>query len=306
MGGASKYEVLISGTSSIRKEVTGTSYTVATALAAGKYTVWVRAFETAANKYGGWSKPVEWTIVSGNLAVITPIANSAVRTPTISWSLVQGSSSYEIFIATQANPNTAVLRKDGLTGGSYQVSTPLTPGQYRVWIRAFSSTSNSYGNWSVPVDWTISSTTLIGNPLDVATELVLAVVPNELSELSGSSSTVNQADFDLSEYATTPVAASTVAELTAIETEAWTAENLPVVHQPAVLEGNEVQEMDKVLAGWNDHAWWDEAEQSIAARNDVLGGENRATDPVKSTASAGLLSALLMLVPKSIRRKRDE
>ena len=305
VGGASKYEVYISGTPVIRQQVTSISYTVATALSPGKYTVWVRAFDTVGNKYGGWSNPVEWTIVAGNLAVISPIANSTVQTPTISWTLVQGSSSYEMFIATKANPGTAVFRLSGIPGGSYQVSTPLAPGQYRVWIRALSSSSNTYGAWSVPIDWTISSTTLIGDPLDVATELVLAVVPNKLSELV-SSSTFSQADFDLNEHPTAPVVVAESAEDSAIQIKAVAADILPVVRQPAVLEANDVQEMDNVLAGWNNHAWWDEAVQSSVARSGATVGENGATSSSTSSASAGVLSALLMLVPKLIRQKRQE
>lgn len=308
--GATNYDVFISSTSApntalIRKTVlSGTTFAVTPALPGGEYRVWVRAFSTALSTFSAWSPPVTWSVVVGDVPRLTPIPNSSNRTPEISWSLVLSNpSTYEIFISRSNLPNVAVFSQSGLSGNSYTVATPLVPGEYRVWIRAFSTVDKKFGNWSTSLTWTISSTTQPVVAFESTSELVLAVLPNDLSEMPVTTTTVSLTDTDGSEFPAVQV--GTVVEMVdlgSIEAPASVVNRLPAIDISTVDGKLATQETDDVLADWSEQLWWDNAKQDAVMHSKVANDASAASP----TASAKILGALLMLVPKSIRRKREE
>ena len=216
---------------------------------------------------------------------------------------MQGAGKYDVFIATSTS-TAALVRQNGITGTSFTVASPLAPGVYRVWVRAVSTDGTKTSSWSTPVQWTISSTTQPIDPLDSASELIFAVVPQGIPELSVTSTTVSLADFEDSDEPTAPVSAAESTDDTPIDVPVPVSIELLPVTPPVVVEENSAEHTDNVLAGWDKQLWWDRSAKDSEAL--PVSTNDSAVRTSKSSASFGILGALLTLVPKAIRRKRDE
>ena len=291
--------------------LTSPTYTIPTDLAFGQYRAVVRAFVKGRvttptlrgvnPTYTEFSNAINFTVGAG--PIVNPIPNSNNRTPTITWQAMQGAGKYDVYISNGTS-TAAVVRQNGVTGTSWTVTPPLAPGAYRVWVRAVSTDGTKTSDWSTPVQWTISSTTQPIDPLASASELIFAVVPQGIPQLSVTSTTVSLADFDDSDNPTAPVnSADIVGDAPIVVPVPQSIELLPMT-PPIAIEENSAEHTDDVLAGWDKQLWWDRsAKDSETLPASTI--DSAARTP-KSSASFGILGALLTLVPKAIRRKRNE
>jgi hypothetical protein len=128
--------------------LTSTSWTPGTALAAGDYQWTVRG-KLGTVLIGNWGLAKSFNN-GGRPFLLTTSATTADRTPTITWSAVTGAVSYEInFI--RVDTVSTVLYLQNLKGTSYTPLTDLDPRQYRIWVRAVSSTGvvSQWGNFII-------------------------------------------------------------------------------------------------------------------------------------------------------------
>jgi len=157
--GASRYEVTlkdqaIDSTIASNASIFTTSWTPVSQLPHGTYRWWVRAY-SAAGIVGGWSLYKDFS-VGGKPTLLNIPATTFDRTPTFSWTAVDGAASYEIWIAL-GNANVVVLNVRNLPTNSYTPLNDLAPQSYRVWIRAV-STTGVVSAWSSPVTFTVTET----------------------------------------------------------------------------------------------------------------------------------------------------
>lgn len=129
-----------------------TNWTPGAAIPSGDYRWWVRA-SSAAGIVGGWSAPMDFSI-GGKPIVLTPAGTTGDRTPTFSWTTVQGAARYELWVAGLDGSGVAI-HLTNLTTNTYTPSANLTPRVYRIWVRAV-STLNVISAWSVPTDITVT------------------------------------------------------------------------------------------------------------------------------------------------------
>ncbi len=153
--GATSYDVYVHrGTQSLLRNVTGTSWTSDTALAADVSSVQVRPVNAAG--VGQWSAPLGFS-TSGQTTLTSPGTTTSDRTPTFNWIPVTGAIRYTLQVDNLTTGVTRVIREDGLTGTSFTPTSNLALGLYRAWVRAVSSTG-ALAPFSVPVDFTVTAT----------------------------------------------------------------------------------------------------------------------------------------------------
>ena len=114
-----------------------TSYTPDGSLLPGDYRAWVRAYN-GATPIGPWTFASVFTVaeVTGVPSITSPVPNSSNTLPTIAWTSVTGAASYDIEIDDVTNGQNSFITASGLTETSFQPTTALTPGQYRVRVRS--------------------------------------------------------------------------------------------------------------------------------------------------------------------------
>ena len=160
-------------------DLTGTTWTPESPLANGDYRWWVRGF-TAAGNAGSWSVSQDFT-TGGKPTLLNVPATTADRTPTFTWTAVQGAARYEIWIA-KADVNVVVLNVINITTNSFTPSSDLLPQGYRVWVRAISTTGTA-SVWSSSATFTVTDLDS-GSPLSpAATELLIAELSWETNSL---------------------------------------------------------------------------------------------------------------------------
>lgn len=277
--------------------LSGTTYSIPTALPAGRYRAMVlaRTSDTTSDY-----SPFFEIIVGGN-PVVTAIGSTTDTTPTISWKAVDGASGYQIFIALDSNPGVAVVQQSGIGSLSFTPTVALAKGKYRVWVRAVNASNGQLSgpalseapsiiftivdaseiqSQKLPGQYTM--TVLPENMVDVVSESTISMLP---SFVSGSQQPVLVVSEQTVDSSTELKASASVA--TEVTTEV-TAENVP--------------QTDEILSQWDEQKWWD-AVPAAAVVSEVTVAEPQ---PVTS-ASSGILGALLALTPRSLRRrKKDE
>ncbi len=272
------------------------SYTLPTALPVGRYRAMVlaRTSDTTSN----YSNIVEF-YVGGN-PVVNAIGSTTDTTPTISWRSVDGASGYQVFIALDSNPTVPVVQQLGIGSLSYTPTVPLAKGKYRVWVRAVSSNgqlsgpapteaasiiftiADASGTQSQKVSGSYTMTLFPVNMDDMVSESTISMLPAFVSGSQQPVVVVSEQSVDSSVQlkASVPVQAENTVEVA--------PENVP--------------QTDEILSQWGEQKWWDAAPVAVVAA-EVAKSE---TQPVTS-ASSGILGALLALAPRSLRRrKKDE
>jgi len=272
------------------------SYTLPTALPVGRYRAMVlaRTSDTTSN----YSNVVEF-YVGGN-PVVNAIGSTTDTTPTISWRSVDGASGYQVFIALDSNPTVPVVQQLGIGSLSYTPTVPLAKGKYRVWVRAVSSNgqlsgpapteaasiiftiADASGTQSQKVSGSYTMTLFPVNMDDMVSESTISMLPAFVSGSQQPVVVVSEQSVDSSVQlkASVPVQAENTVEVA--------PENVP--------------QTDEILSQWGEQKWWDAAPVAVVAA-EVAKSE---TQPVTS-ASSGILGALLALAPRSLRRrKKDE
>ncbi len=157
--GAAQYEILVHKFNSrppfLDATSSTTTYTFATALPQGQYTIWVRAVDTRGD-FSPWSAPYTITASGGRPVVTSPTESEVVDFPVFTWVGVDGAASYEIWVA-YLGVDFTFINVEGITGTSYMPidptdpnSVPLNAGDYRVWVRAIFA-DGTRGLWSNPV-----------------------------------------------------------------------------------------------------------------------------------------------------------
>ncbi|MFM7058412.1 MAG: GEVED domain-containing protein, partial [Planctomycetota bacterium] len=279
--------------------VSGTSVTVPDnqALPIGTYRARIRA--RSADTQGDYSVMLEFYV--GGRPIVRSIPASTNRQPTINWGVVDGASSYEIYISNANDPSKALIRVAGLTVPSFTPATPLASNTlYRVWVRALNSANSTYSAWSVPVDFLISDASS-DTPLNDATgEWILTATDSlldpQLNEFSISMlpSRIGTNRPGLPETVAADISAQ------AMEVEALHPEVAPV-------DPTQVANTDAVLSGWNQEAWWEAPENSLPAAPELAAPVIEPREPEqRQSASAGLLGALLGLASLRRRRRKDD
>jgi hypothetical protein len=279
--------------------LTSPAYTIPTALPAGRYRAMVlaRTSDTTSN----FSNVVEF-IVGGN-PVVNAIGSTADTTPTISWRPVDGASGYQVFIAldNKAPVPDVLVQQLGIGSLSFTPTVPLAKGRYRAWVRAVNASNGQLSgpaltdapsiiftivdasesqSQKLPGQYTMASFPV--NMDDVVSESTISMLPAFVSGSQPPVVVVSEQSVDGS----VQLKASSPAQ----------AENAVEVAPESV------PQTDEVLSQWGEQKWWDAVPAAVVVA-DVAAPE---AEPVTS-ASSGILGALLALAPRSLRRrKKDE
>jgi len=163
--GASAYDVWIdrptSSTSQYLRNISvpGTSLAVSD-FDIGRYTVWVRARNTA-GEFTGWSSGA---VIDVNYAPATISVSAAglSATATLSWSAVVGATQYDVWINNLTTGTSAAIRNTAVSGTSLELSS-ASPASYRAWVRARDLNGSSYV-WSSQFDFEIGRTSRMISP----------------------------------------------------------------------------------------------------------------------------------------------
>lgn len=152
--GSASYDIYLhDGTNAIlQSNLTGTAWSPSTPLATGDWTWSIRP-RNSAGVAGAWSTPTGFS-TSGRTVLLTPSGSTADRTPTFTWQPVSGAVRYIIQVDNLTTGASRVIREDNVTSTSLTSATTLSPGTYRVWVRAVSSAATS--PWSVQVDFVVT------------------------------------------------------------------------------------------------------------------------------------------------------
>ena len=152
--GATSYDIYLHNgvTSELQTGLTGTTFTPTAPLAAGPWTWSIRPVDGAG--VGAWSTSVAFN-TSGRSTLLTP-ATPTTTTPTFTWQPVTDAVRYILQVDNVTTGTSRVIREDNLTATTFTATTPLVAGDYRVWVRAISNSTD--GAWSQPLNFTVEVT----------------------------------------------------------------------------------------------------------------------------------------------------
>ena len=152
--GAAGYEIYLhNGTSGfLQSNLSGTNWTPTVPLASGDWTWRIRP-RSANGQTGIWS-PSNSFSTSGRTTLLAPGGTISDRTPTFSWQGVTGANRYSLQVDNLTTGVSRIIREDNLTGTAFTSASPLTPGIYRVWVRAVSS--SNVAPWSIEIDFVVT------------------------------------------------------------------------------------------------------------------------------------------------------
>lgn len=124
--------------------LTTASHTLTTPLIDGDYEVWLRTYYTDGTSSRWSSEPAQLTLNSGHVQtpfpVITGPSSSVESTrPEITWTETVDAESYEIWISSQ-DSTTPIVRETEIAGTSFTPTSDFDFGDYRIWVRANTST----------------------------------------------------------------------------------------------------------------------------------------------------------------------
>ncbi len=246
---AARYDVwvVLANAKSVYLVTTATTnaYTFEQDIAAGGYTVWVRAVGTT-GKRTGWSSPYTFTATGGVPVITSPKAgDNVIPIPDITWTPVVGAKSYNIQIAWLGEDFT-YIQAIGITLPSFAPTDPLPTGSYRVWVQAVNADGTTLP-WSAPVDFSVA---LNENELPTGEmpELLAVLLPaNADSQADVVAESQAQAKFDDANYDSPP------------DINAVPAENVAMLPVEALSLPGEpfVEELLEQLAGESGATeWW--------------------------------------------------
>lgn len=143
--GATSYRVYIdnntAGNMLVADEtVNGTSFTPSADFAFGRHQIWVRAIG-ADGFQAAWSEVQRYNIGPD---LLTPMVSTFNDRPEFTWTSLPDIASVQLYVS---RGSTVAINQTGITGTSFEPSTPLNAGDYRWWIRPF-HTSGRGGAWS--------------------------------------------------------------------------------------------------------------------------------------------------------------
>lgn len=203
---AARYDVWIekanAKTAYLVTTASANSYTLKQDIAAGSYTVWIRAVSTT-GKRTGWSSPYTFNATGGVPVITSPKAgDNVIPIPDITWTPVTGAKSYNIQIAW-LGVDFAYIQTVGITLPTFAPTAPLSTGSYRVWVQAVNADGTKLP-WSAPVDFSVA---LNDNelPFGEIPELLAVLLPTTGdAQADVVAETQAQAWFDAANYDSPP------------------------------------------------------------------------------------------------------
>ena len=152
IAGATRYNIWVNNLSTGAAAVyvssaTGTSHTVTSDFALGKYRVQIQPVFGAVN--GNWSLPTSIFVLPPVIFQTMPILQLVSR-PVISWNALPGAVKYDLWLDNVTSGQKQFVRQD-VTGTSFTPSADLPMGTYRVWVRGVDKIGN-FGAWSARYD----------------------------------------------------------------------------------------------------------------------------------------------------------
>ena len=186
LAGATQYQIYVQNrtTNAVtlsQTNITATSFTPTSALPTGDYRWWARGSNNS-GIVGGWSVQLDFN-VGGKPIVLTPIGTTSNRTPTFSWTPVQGADHFELWVSKRDGTG-VVINLTNITAASYTPTTSLAPHAYRIWVRAVTSTG-AFSAWSAYVDLTVTDTSFeLVTPEDLSSILVSVLSQEEYPVVS--------------------------------------------------------------------------------------------------------------------------
>lgn len=156
LAGSTKYEIFVQHRTTnavvlTQTNIAATSLTPSSTLPAGDYRWWARGSNNS-GIVGGWSVPLDFN-VGGKPILLTPTGTTSNRMPTFSWTPVQGVDHFELWVSRRDGTG-VVINLTNITATSYTPTSSLAPNEYRIWVRAVTSTG-VFSAWSSFVDLTV-------------------------------------------------------------------------------------------------------------------------------------------------------
>ncbi len=260
VSGAKSYDIWITNRTTNKvvirnRSVSTNSFTPATDMAVGDYTVWVRA--QSGPYFSSWSAERSFSV--GMPPVInSPTNNSSGNArPTFRWTSVSGTEKYELWIT---NLTTNARQIISLTNTSYTPAANLSAGSYRVWIRAISVMGEKTA-WSQPVAFTVAELDAPSvEPL--GTEMMLASLPSS--------------DHTARKAVAQPKSVVAQVEATASAPPRSIAQ--PTIHQRRVdvVMDIDASAFDAVMESWDASDWWAPADVTTDQKLSALQVKDKA------------------------------
>lgn len=282
VNGASRYDLWVdsvtTGTSQVirRTNLQGTFFSPSTPLPNGTYRASLRAIND--NGAGSrWSQVLEFTVNNNLRPTFTGPTSPASTLPLIQWDAVPGADGYDVWLDNRSTGATGLINQTVFGQQSYQTTTALQPGDYRVWVRA-RSLDGSAGKWK-SFDFTVASSDVsTGDDSQPAPELQgdLRQTQAEFVLVADSSSS---AQFVVTQVA--PVQGRLLSE----PSESVDDQSTEMLQRVAAdsLDGSGAQ-LDAVMQAWHELDWW----SSAAAKLDVSTVETEPSQAVDESAAAAL------------------
>lgn len=166
--GAVSYDVFIKNNATganpqVSVNVVGaTSYVPTADLGIGKFTVWVRAVSASGTK-SNWSAQRDFTINTAAAPNAT-MRNQQTSRPKVTWGDLAGAVKFDVWLdSTTAGQTSTVILHD-IRGKSWQTTTDLALGSYRVWVRGLDA-SGLAAAWSPVVHFNVATSPSMTAPL---------------------------------------------------------------------------------------------------------------------------------------------
>lgn len=181
VAGAKGYMVYISNlttgdTGFVNQFVTDTSFTPEQDLGFGRFRIWVRAIAQD-NFAAAWSTASDYFL---GPQLLGPIGTTVESQPTFSWTGVAGIDSYQIYVIRNGQ---VIVNETGITDTSYTLHIPEAGGDFRWWVRGYTS-DNSPGPWSNLAEFSSGGRTA----LSVAEGITSSIPTLEWPAVSGAES----------------------------------------------------------------------------------------------------------------------
>ena len=116
---------------------------------------WSVRGRTESGEVGKWSDPSLFDTRGQAQLLLPQNAYTTNPEPLLQWTPVEGAVRYTLIILDDET-QTIILRDEQLTEVSYQLTTPLANGTYRLWVQALSD-DNTPGPWSPAIFMTVDT-----------------------------------------------------------------------------------------------------------------------------------------------------
>lgn len=308
VGEATSYEIFVSdaadpGVALFRQAgISGTSYTVPSALPEGDYRFWVRAFGVN-NQRTAWSLNSSSFVRIDTLMppTLTEIGTTDDRTPTFNWTPVTGAASYRLFVApVNAIGSPTIDITTTLT--SFTPANNVPADTYRVWVRAITS-AGKLSAWSTPID------VIVTEAGDIQTQpgadpqfLFTSMLSTELAD-------VPVTDVAISQLPAVVADSSAQRQMAARASQPVAATDADVAVEAPNVQSQSAPAMDAAFDGlmedWDAAIW---AEETGATQPASVAVDSASSSPAEDSADVrtGWAASLAALAPAILKRRRKK